>query len=1018
MHLIRLLFLFSVLVSTISVAVAAPPANNKRTNAEVLTGTLASVSTNNLETTTESGDDVSNALWWKWEAPENGSVLLDTQNSAATFLQMAVYLLEQNGNNAGLIRISREADRRPALSFPVSKGTKLLIAVGMSRHGGDGARGTIQFTLSQTITGGISSLPIVGAATMVNDSFSQRIELTGNLVSALAYNAQATTESGEPESTCKKTVWWKYRPESNGTLTLTTTHSDYENKVLGVFLGNQVNNLRRIDSRYATADITLIIPVTAGTEYQICMGGRYEDSTGTAILSLSLNTQSFISNMTIPHPATMANDNFASRLLLTGNRVGTVSYNGTATQEAGEPAVAGSRTFWWTYRAPANGIVSISSEGSTGSPILINVFQGTELSNLKFVAGKGLYNAVVSVQFPATANTEYQINMGTVANAADAYHVMNLVHTAGAIGALNLPLQASTGNDAFNNSITLPSNRVSVIGYNGSATREAGEPATTRNHTLWWKWTAAASGKATLDFTGSDNFGIEATIWTGSDIYDLTSQTRTIASATASFQAIAGTTYHIAVGSLNSGYFGSIVMTLVGPGGSSNPEPVKPVIVPASIPDGYVGQLIAGAQFTVTTGTAKFTATGLPPGVKMNATTGELTGRPAKAKIVKGQRVPYVVTVTATTGKVKSLPVTFEWLVEPLPTAVQGNFSGIIERQKDINGRPNMASGLGGLIQAKVTSRGAVSGSIKLAGAAVAFRGVMDPQSDGSLTFIAEMRRKAPLMPINLSLVISNSGVLSGFVSGDSASARIEGWRTHVEPTRAGNYLVSLDPGSVSNTRPSGLSFLSIKVSPAGVATLKGKLADGTALTASSALGESGKLSWHQMLYKNTGSVQGTLTLASASFTGNGDWNKEAQLKHVLNYQDGFALHGLTAAGGLYPKPVKGTPVLGLPSALALHLTHELSAEPIHLPVTLTDKNTLVAGTASPGLKITLSAATGLINGTYTLPDAEGGKTRKVIISAALIPGQGLGVGYFLLPINSTKGANVISGSAVLRPGL
>lgn len=441
----------------------------------------------------------------------------------------------------------------------------------------------------------------------------------------------------------------------------------------------------------------------------------------------------------------------------------------------------------------------------------------------------------------------------------------------------------------------------------------------------------------------------------------------------------------------------------------------KPVINPVTMPVWQVGQPAPDFTITVTNGATKIKVTGLPPGVKFDPKTGQFTGRPTKAKMVKKVVVPYTVTITATNDAGTSEPYTFEWLVEPLSESVLGSFYGTVDRDENLNGRTNLDQGFGGFVQAKVASSGAVSGSIRMAGINLPFRGGMEPQSDGSLEFSTQLKRKKPLDPLDLSLVIANDGTLSGFVTDGASTAELDGWKMHANPERAGIYNVALEPGGSSHLRPSGSGFGVLKVSAKGTATIKGKLADGTAMTGSSAVAANGKFPWHQMLYKNTGSVQGVLTFGANSITGNADWNKAAQAKTSPNYMDGFTLHGLAVSGGRYVKPGKGEAALGLPSALLVRLADGGLEDPyLWLPVTLTDKNTLVAAAESAGLKIKLAYATGLITGTFMVADLEGGKPRKMVIAGALIPGEAAGMGHFLLPSSSAKGAPVLSGQVVL----
>jgi hypothetical protein len=85
-----------------------------------------------------------------------------------------------------------------------------------------------------------------------------------------------------------------------------------------------------------------------------------------------------------------------------------------AFKETGEPNIAdnvGGHSVWWTWTAPAIGIVNISTAGS-GFDTLLGVFTGSSLTNLTVVTSDNGANASsgrASVKFVAVPGTQYQI---------------------------------------------------------------------------------------------------------------------------------------------------------------------------------------------------------------------------------------------------------------------------------------------------------------------------------------------------------------------------------------------------------------------------------------------------------------------------------------------------------------------------------------------------------------------------------------------------------------------------------
>lgn len=106
--------------------------------------------------------------------------------------------------------------------------------------------------------------------------------------------------------------------------------------------------------------------------------------------------------------------------------------------------------------------------------------------------------------------------------------------------------------DDFVMRVPLSGGLVATTGTTVSATRETGEP----NHggsgqrSIWWTWTAPASASTTIDTAGSA-FNTLLGVYTGSNVSNLTtiatSSTVGTIKAKVTFNAVAGTTYQIAV---------------------------------------------------------------------------------------------------------------------------------------------------------------------------------------------------------------------------------------------------------------------------------------------------------------------------------------------------------------------------------------------------------------------------------------------------------------------------------------
>lgn len=195
-----------------------------------------------------------------------------------------------------------------------------------------------------------------------------------------------------------------------------------------------------------------------------------------------------------------ADDRFADRASLTGATVNTVGNNLAATAETGDPkplGQTGGRSVWWSWTAPANGLVSIDTLGSTFDTVL-GVYTGDTLGALVPVVeddNSGL-GRTSEVWFRATAGTAYQI---LVDGARDADGNVS-------IGDIALNLKQLPDNDFIANFRRLEGDVVTVRDSNVGATIEPGEPVHGRNasgHTIWFNWHANATGPARVDAHGS-----------------------------------------------------------------------------------------------------------------------------------------------------------------------------------------------------------------------------------------------------------------------------------------------------------------------------------------------------------------------------------------------------------------------------------------------------------------------------------------------------------------------------------
>jgi hypothetical protein len=450
---------------------------------------------------------------------------------------------------------------------------------------------------------------------------------------------------------------------------------------------------------------------------------------------------------------------------------------------------------------------------------------------------------------------------------------------------------------------------------------------------------------------------------------------------------------------------------------------VPPVLLPfAPDSNGIVsGEISHQLEYT---GTAtSFSVTGLPKGLKLNTTTGWITGRP----LVAGD---YTIVFTASNAGAKSAPLTIPWTVESLPEGTAGTYHALLDRHPWYNG------GYGGSLQITVTETGTYTGYITRGIHRTQIKGVLDIVPGGSIapesSFL--VARRAPYDPLTVAFtlpigsgsitgtlrepegdVIELAGYKAAFSKTNPATAYVGQWNTALELP---NELLG------DSTYPQGAGWAIQTISSTGTVAWISKLADGTPKTFSTALSAQGRTAVHLMLYDNSGSVQGTLLFDSQDDTTSGSLGWVKSPVYSRNYGDGFPLHFLTADGALYTPPAANELIFGITAgadnARLLFTQGGLSSRFTQLFTIGTGNRITLPTPGSVGnpYKIKLSAImkTGVVSGSGTAMDYSLNlptNARLGIFNSLLIPGREQAVGYFLLPTSTSSTAPLLSGKLI-----
>lgn len=282
--------------------------------------------------------------------------------------------------------------------------TKLECHADRRRSGSSLFRGCRDLFLLLVFTG--LTLPLAAsAAPPANDNFTNRISRAGTVV-VTASNVGATLEANEPMHAGDpggRSLWWSWTAAHTGRVTMGTSGSEVDT-LLAVYTGTTLATLVEVasndDASFGVTTSRVTFNTLAGTTYQIAVDA-YEAEEGEVRLTI------------------LENDAFADRLTLAGTNLSVSGHNFDATAEPKEPAHAGrpaTRSVWWTWTAPTNGLAGLVLSGDntnvTGGNFYktLAVYTGGVVSNLTARATNGSVLSLTNrLTFDATANTIYQV---------------------------------------------------------------------------------------------------------------------------------------------------------------------------------------------------------------------------------------------------------------------------------------------------------------------------------------------------------------------------------------------------------------------------------------------------------------------------------------------------------------------------------------------------------------------------------------------------------------------------------
>ena len=523
-----------------------PPANDDFAARKTLTGSTVSDTVDMEYASWESNEPQTDSLgpqsvWYDWTAPSAGRYIISSEGSPA-FTRVWVF------TGRALDSLTPAGEEKLVGYSPHAYGRIILNATAGTDY-------IIQLRRESIVTG-LDHINIRPANPPGNDNFAAAIVMSGSAWTAQGNNTDATSEPNEPYialsgSGTGASVWWQWTAPASGLYRLTTAGSGIDT-VLVVYTGNTLGALKLVaqnqDSGWGGAG-AVTFAATAGTRYSFQVDGQSRQE---GALKLALNPVS-----------APPNDAFAARLPLAG---ASVFVGGTvlgATLEAGEPAIpgaAGGSSVWYEWTAPASGNAFFQVTAKRFEPAF-GLFMGNTLATLQpgITGGSGAATFI-----ERTLSSGYPVSKGT------AYQILILgAPVDNGEFSLWVTMPAPPVNDAFEARTPLSGAVVHSSANNAGATRQSGEPAHAGNsasYSVWWEWTAPASGPVTMDTSGT-TARARLAVYTGTAINQLASVASNATVypspyATLGFTAVAGVKYVIAADS-GSGTRGEIALNIV-----------------------------------------------------------------------------------------------------------------------------------------------------------------------------------------------------------------------------------------------------------------------------------------------------------------------------------------------------------------------------------------------------------------------------------------------------------------------
>ncbi len=346
---------------------------------------------------------------------------------------------------------------------------------------------------------------------------------------------------------------------------------------------------------------------------------------------------------------------------------------------------------------------------------------------------------------------------------------------------------------------------------------------------------------------------------------------------------------------------------------------------------------------------------------------------------------------TASFVMAEGFALTAHFRVNPF-YALKGSYNGLV-------GAETATHATSGFLKLSMGVTGAFTGQFTIGGKAYSFSGKFDPVGTATVTI-----KRALLPPLMISLALDlteGTQRITGSVTDGTFVAALSADHALPAPAKhfaAGRYTISLPPTAEpgGTTVPASPGAALLVVSPAGVATLSGSLADGRTFSATATVSQDGTLPIYVPLLSGTGSLTGRASFdaQSGGLDGTLLWTKPERLKDRY-FPAAFATT-IDLTGARYVAPVRGVTAMEVSPTQdnsALQLAGGDLQAGVEQSTTLLPTNLVtIVDPQLPKLAISITASTGRFTGSFTHPVT---KTTSRI-TGVILQDRNAAAGFFL----------------------